>query len=128
MLLILGGGFVAADILAIRRNYFSAADHIFKVKRIIALSPAITELVFSAGAGTKLVGVSRFSDFPSAARTIPEIGDAYDLDLERIIELRPDLIIIWKQGNTDKNIDQLVQLGMQLLEVDIKNLDEIPDL
>lgn len=126
-LLILGGSFVVADTQAIRKNYLSATDHILEVKRIIALSPAITELVFSAGAGTKLVGVSRFSNFPSAATTIPEIGDAYNLDFERIIELRPDLIIIWKQGNTDKNIDRLVQLGMQLLEVDITSLDEIPD-
>lgn len=97
-------------------------------KRIISLSPAITELVFSAGAGSKLVGVSRFSNFPSEARLIPEIGDAYSLDLERIVELNPEFIIAWKQASTYKDLDRLNYLGFQVLKIEISRLDDIPNL
>ena len=100
----------------------------FKAKRIISLSPAITELVFSAGAGSKLVGVSRFSDFPSEARLIPEIGDAYSLDLERIVELNPELIIAWSQVSIHKDLDRFNHLGFQVLKIEIKNLQDIPNL
>ncbi len=107
-------------------SYLNNGD--FITKRIISLSPAITELVFSAGAGSQLVGVSGFSDFPSEARLIPEIGDAYSLDLERIVELGPELIIAWKQGSTYKDLDRLSDFGFQVVEIEIKSLDDIPNL
>ena len=68
--------------------------------RIVSLSPHITELVFSAGAGGKLVGASRYSDFPEAAKSIPDVGDSSSLDLERIMALKPDLVIAWRSGNS----------------------------
>lgn len=125
-------GLVVADTQANRSdslNPASRSDNIdFNAKKIISLSPAITELVFSGGAGGKLVGVSRFSNFPSEARLIPEIGDAYNLDLEKIIEISPELIIAWKQASIHKDLDRLNQLGFRVLEIEIKSLDDIPDL
>src|SRR5688500_2815549 len=53
--------------------------------RIISLSPNISDLIFAAGAGEKLVGVSRHSNYPDAAKSIPDIGDSFSLDLERIV-------------------------------------------
>ena len=53
--------------------------------RIVSLSPNITELVFSAGAGGKLVGAGRYSDYPEAAKSVPEVGDASGLDLNELL-------------------------------------------
>jgi len=63
--------------------------------RIVALAPHVTELLFAAGAGAKVVGVVAGSNFPAAASHIVEVGDANAIDLERIIALRPDLVVTW---------------------------------
>jgi iron complex transport system substrate-binding protein len=68
-------------------------------RRIISLAPHVTELVFAAGAGTFLVGVSEYSDFPEEAKKITSIGNIFALDLERLLALKPDLVIIWGTGN-----------------------------
>lgn len=106
--------------------------HVFllahRAKRIISLSPAITELVFAAGAGEKLVGVSRFSDYPAAALSIPSVGDAFSLDLERLLMLEPDLVIAWRSGNTKLGIDQLERLGLRIFVTEATQLADIPRL
>ena len=79
-------------------------------QRIIALAPSITELVYAAGAGGRLVGVARFSDYPAAAKDIQHIGDASRIDLERVLSLKPDLIIGWISGNQAADIERLEQL------------------
>jgi len=83
-------------------------------QRIVALAPSLTELVFAAGAGSRLVGVARFSDYPSAAKNIPLIGDASRIDLERVLSLAPDLIVGWKSGNQIADLDRLEQLGFKV--------------
>lgn len=97
-------------------------------KRIISLSPAITELVFAAGAGKKLVGVSRFSDYPDAAQSIAGIGDAFSLDFERVIALKPDLVIAWHSGNAKLGIEQLERLGLPVFVTEATKLEDIPRL
>src|SRR5580698_7584424 len=62
-------------------------------RRIISLSPDLTELVFSIGAGPSLVGVIAGSDYPAAAKQIRRVGDYRALDLETIVSLHPDLIL-----------------------------------
>lgn len=64
-------------------------------QRIISLAPDITEILFVIGAGSSVVGVISGSDYPVAAKTIPIVGSYTGLDLERILLLRPDLIITW---------------------------------
>ena len=64
-------------------------------QRIVSLAPHATEMLFAAGAGGALVGVVAHSDWPAAARTLPRVGDAAALDLERIASLRPDLVVAW---------------------------------
>ena len=63
-------------------------------QRIVSLAPYLTELLYAAGAGGAIVGVSAFSDYPPAARGIERIGSGTGLDLERILALRPDLVVI----------------------------------
>jgi iron complex transport system substrate-binding protein len=76
-------------------------------RRIVSLAPSLTELVFAAGGGASLVGTSALSDYPPAARAIARIGDAGRLDVERVIALRPDLVLIWQRGATSRELEQL---------------------
>ncbi len=68
----------------------SAADG---AQRIISLAPHLTEQVYSAGAGDKLVGVIDYSDYPDAAKTLPSVGNFAHLNIEKIVALKPDLIL-----------------------------------
>ena len=81
-------------------------------KRIISLTPHLTELLFAAGAGSRIVGTVEFSDYPPAARSIARVGDSAQLDLERIVALRPDLILAWQGGSSRRQLDKLLQLGI----------------
>lgn len=64
-------------------------------RRIVSLAPHATELLYAAGAGNALVGAVAHSDWPPAARAVPRVGDAGALDLERIVALKPDLVLAW---------------------------------
>lgn len=96
-------------------------------ERIISLAPHITELVYSAGAGEKLVGVVEYSDFPIAARKLPIVGNSATINIESIIKLSPDLIIAWESGNRIQDIERLQSLGFQVWQTEIHQLDDIPN-
>lgn len=68
-------------------------------QRIISLAPHATELLFAVGAGAQIVGVSDYSDYPEQAKKIPSVGNIFALDLERVIALKPDLVVVWGTGN-----------------------------
>ncbi|MBC7404741.1 MAG: cobalamin-binding protein [Cytophaga sp.] len=68
-------------------------------QRIISLAPHATELLFAAGAGSQIVGVSDYSDYPDQAKKITSVGNIFALDLERVIALKPDLVVVWGTGN-----------------------------
>src|SRR4030095_1744410 len=69
-------------------------------QRVVSLAPHATELLFAAGAGARIVGVMAGSDYPEAARALPVVGTSSALDLERILMLRPDLIVTWPYTKT----------------------------
>jgi iron complex transport system substrate-binding protein len=96
--------------------------------RIVALAPHVAELVFAAGAGGKLVGVSAYSDYPAAAARIPLIGDFGRVDLERVLRLKPDLVIGWKSGNRAGDMEKLEQLGLPVFATEPRRLADIPRL
>ena len=93
--------------------------------RIISLAPSLTELVFAAGAGKKLVGVVEYSDFPPEATALPIVGRYNLLDLERILELEPDLILAWKSGNPRASVARLRELGLTVYTAEPKRLETI---
>ena len=97
-------------------------------QRIVALAPSITELAFAAGAGNRLVGVARYSDYPAAAKGIPQVGDASRIDLERVLSLQPDLVIGWKSGNQVADVERLEALGFKVYIVEPATLAAIPQL
>ncbi|MFN0039987.1 MAG: cobalamin-binding protein [Burkholderiales bacterium] len=94
-------------------------------RRAVALAPHLTELVFAAGAGDFLVGVTRGSDYPPAAAAIPEIGDASSLDFETVLALRPDLVLAWGSGNRVTDIVRLRKLGLRVLVLEPETLEDV---
>ena len=96
-------------------------------QKIISLSPHITELIFSAGAGEKLSGVDDYSNYPKAAKSITRIGDANHLDIETILSLQPDLIVAWGSGQShNRYIQQLIRLQQTVYISSPENLEAIP--
>jgi iron complex transport system substrate-binding protein len=83
-------------------------------RRIVSLAPHTTEMLFAAGAGAHVVGVTEFSDFPPEAKRIASVGNGVTLDLERILALRPDLVVGWNNGNAAAQLAQLEALGVKV--------------
>ena len=83
-------------------------------QRIIALAPHIVESLYEIGAGERIVATVDFSDYPEQALDIPRIGGYHGLQMEKILELKPDLIIVWQTGNRTEDIKQLEKLGLPL--------------
>ncbi|MCW4151555.1 cobalamin-binding protein [Halomonas sp. 18H] len=81
-------------------------------ERIIALSPGVTELLYAAGAGERLVGAVSFSDHPAAAAELPRVGSSDRLDLEAMLALSPDLVVAWSGGNPEEQVERLIRLGI----------------
>jgi iron complex transport system substrate-binding protein len=81
-------------------------------QRIVSLAPHITEQLFAIGAGARIVGTTEYSDYPAAARTIPRVARAHNVDLERIAAAHPDLIIIWGTGFPPPVIAAVKRLGV----------------
>jgi iron complex transport system substrate-binding protein len=84
--------------------------------RIVSLAPHATELLYAAGAGNYLVGVSEFSDYPPQARQLPSVGNSAAVDIERIVSFKPDLVVAWGSGNSAVQIARLRSLGVPVFE------------
>jgi len=83
-------------------------------RRIVSLAPHATELLFAAGAGAQVVGVAEFSDYPPEAQRIPSVGSGVSLDLERIIQLKPDLVVGWNTGMAATQLARLEAIGIPI--------------
>jgi iron complex transport system substrate-binding protein len=94
-------------------------------QRIISLAPHMTELLFAAGAGAQVVGAVEYSNYPPAARRIARIGDSAQLDLERIVALKPDLVVVWRDGNAQRQLDKLLHLGIPVFYNEPRRLPDI---
>jgi iron complex transport system substrate-binding protein len=94
-------------------------------RRIISLAPHVTELLFAAGAGDRIVGTIRYSDYPPAALAIPRIGDSFIIDSERALALKPDLMIVWLNGNPEGQLDKLRRLGIPIFSSEPRTLAAI---
>lgn len=93
--------------------------------RIVSLAPNLTELLFAAGAGAQVVGVSEYSDWPPPARSLPRIGDAFRLDYEGILALRPDVAVAWRSGTPAESVARLERAGIRVEVVTVQSLEEI---
>ena len=95
--------------------------------RIVTLAPNLTELVFAAGAGELLVGVSAYSDYPAEALELPVIGDAFMIDQERLAVLQPDLLLVWDGGTPAHVVDELRASGYRAEVLRTNSLADVAD-
>jgi iron complex transport system substrate-binding protein len=91
-------------------------------QRLVTLAASLTEIVFALGAGSRVVGVEQFSDYPPAARELPKVGSYISPDLERVVALRPDFCLAIKDGNPRHVVDRLQSLGIPVYVVDPHNV------
>ena len=95
-------------------------------ERIIALSPHSVEMLFLLGAGDKIVGTLDYADYPEQAKAIPRIGGHEGIQLDRLLELEPDLVIVWQTGNQNRDIARIEDFGIPLYISETKRLADIP--
>lgn len=93
--------------------------------RIVSLAPHATELLFAAGAGHNIVGVSQYSDYPPQAARIASIGSSAAFDVERIAMLKPDLVVAWRSGNSATQVAALRRLGIAVFESEPRDFNTI---
>ncbi|MDE2196797.1 MAG: cobalamin-binding protein [Gammaproteobacteria bacterium] len=93
--------------------------------RIVSLAPDLTELVYAVGAGKQLVGAVDYSDYPDAAKKLPRVGDAFRVDLERLLALKPDLVLAWQGGTPQFLIERLRTLKLPVLVIGTDQLTDI---
>lgn len=95
--------------------------------RIVVLAPNLAELVFAAGAGERLVGTVEYSDYPRVARRIPRVGDAFRIDHEKLLAVRPDLVLAWQSGTPVAVIEKLRGLGLPVAVVQVSQLAQVAE-
>jgi len=95
-------------------------------KRIVTLAPFLTELVFTAGAGERVVGVSAYSDYPPEAKKLPQVGTAVGVALEQIAALAPDLVLAWRDSVRVEDIERLTRLGATVYVAQSRNFEDVP--
>ena len=93
-------------------------------KRIISLSPANTEILFALGLDEEIVGVTEFCNYPPEAKDKEKIGGYSNPNLEKIVSLKPDLILA-DYGNPIKGIKQIESLGYTLVGLNPKTIEDI---
>ena len=95
--------------------------------RIISLAPHVTELLFVIGAGDRMVGADEYSDYPETATHLPRIGNSSRIDIERVLSLKPDLVVGWSSGNAESDIAKLETFGIPVFITEVGSLNNIAD-
>lgn len=93
--------------------------------RVIALSPHLAELACAAGACDQLVGVVKHSDYPDEVRKLTQVGDAFAVNAEAVLALRPDLILSWDGGTPAQSVAQLRRLGLRVEAIRVRSLEDV---
>ena len=95
--------------------------------RVVTLAPNLAELMFAADAGDQLVGVSAYTDFPPAAAKLPVIGDAFAIDQEQLLLLKPDVLLAWDEGTPRHMLDQLRDAGFRVEVIGTSGLEDVAE-
>lgn len=97
-------------------------------QRIVSLAPHVTEQLFAAGAGAKIVGASEYSDYPEEAKALPRVASSGTVNLEMVLALKPDLVVAWKLEATAAALARLQSLGVPVFYSEARRLAHIPQL
>ncbi|MCW7554631.1 cobalamin-binding protein [Endozoicomonas gorgoniicola] len=95
------------------------------IQRIISLAPSVTELVYAAGGGEKVIAVDDHSDYPEAVQALPRVGGYPNTSVEAILSKKPDLVMIWSGGNDSRLSAQLENIGLNVFYADPIDFDGI---
>lgn len=85
-----------------------------KPLRIVALAPHIVENLYAIGAGDLIVGTLDYADYPQEATKIERIGGYNGISIEKLLMLKPDMVIAWKNGNQAEDLAKIKRLGIEL--------------
>lgn len=96
-------------------------------RRVVTLSPHATELAIAAGLGDRLVAISRGGTVPPRYEGLPRLGGAGPLDRERMLSLRPDLVIAWRSGNRARDLAWIDRIGVAVYRSEPASLEELAD-
>jgi ABC-type Fe3+-hydroxamate transport system substrate-binding protein len=96
-----------------------------KVDRIVSLAPNLTEIVFAVGAGNRLVGRTSYCDYPPEAKAIPEIGDTLHPSLERIIGVKPQVVLVSTASQLEVFTQQLNGQNIAVFVTDPHDLEGV---
>jgi len=94
-------------------------------QRIVSLAPHATELLFEAGAAKSIVAVSDYSNFPEAAKNLPSVGNVFAMDTERLLAIKPDLVVIWGTGNGKVLASKLRSNHITVFESEPRNYEMV---
>lgn len=100
-----------------------ASGPLWAAPRVITLSPHLTELAFAAGITP--VAVSAWSDYPPAARAIEQVANWQGINVERILAIKPDVVLAWRGGNPQRQVDQLTRFGIKVEWLDPHSIDTV---
>jgi iron complex transport system substrate-binding protein len=123
--LVLWAGVLHARV-EVRDDYGHTVSLPETAQRIVSLAPHLTELLYAAGAGHRLVGAVDYSDFPPQARRLPRVGGETGIDLEAVMALRPDLIVAWPNAGSQRTINRLAELPLPVFRSEPRELDDVP--
>jgi iron complex transport system substrate-binding protein len=93
--------------------------------RIVSLAPHLTELLYAAGAGARVVGAVDYSDFPPEARLLPRVGSDAHVNLEAVLALRPELIVAWPNPGSVRAVNRLAELPLPVFRSEPRELEDI---
>ena len=94
-------------------------------QRVVSLAPHLTELMYAAGAGERMVGALDYSDYPPEAKALPRVGSEAGIDLEAVVALRPDLVVAWPQSGSTRAIERIAALGIPVFRSEPRELEDI---
>jgi len=97
-------------------------------RRIATLAPFLTELVFSAGAGERVVAVSAHSDYPPEAKGLPQVATAASFSIEQLVALKPDLVLAWRDSIRPEDVERLKRFGAAVFVAQARSLEDVPRL
>jgi len=102
-----------------------AAARSLAAERVVTLSPHLAELACAAGGCDKLVGVVAWSDFPERVKRLPQVGDAFAVNVEQVVSLRPDLVLAWDGGTPRETMERLRGLKLRVETLAIRSVAEV---
>jgi ABC-type Fe3+-hydroxamate transport system substrate-binding protein len=94
-------------------------------QRVVSLSPATTELLFALGAGSRVVGRTRWCDYPDAALAVPSVGDGIPPNIETVLARQPDLILLYKSSQNQQAADHFRSAGIPTLVLAMDHLADV---